>query len=364
MCVVDTNGGDDDELRRRAVTMNAADQGFARRVRALARTRTSSQGEATEALTNVVELLRDMADADLAGFIWLPEVCGSARAGPAVVTEDEERVCEVFTSALQGPDHRAVIDFARLPEAAFSSFLPLGESFRARLQDSAYYRHTFAPLGWIDNLRLVVVDDGHVLAWLGAVRRIGQRPFAKSDSAAVAPLVDPSIRIIRDAARVIRERHPADEGEIVCRSSGDVVGASEGGHRWLALDDVADAIRASVIATHRGLPAPAPPALVDVRLTRLRGELITDEMVLVHVGRAKLRPPSRDARLSDAERRVALLAARGETISTIAKALRRSPETVRNQLKASYRKLGVRSRVELSRIVEVDSEPFGSRSQV
>jgi DNA-binding NarL/FixJ family response regulator len=52
--------------------------------------------------------------------------------------------------------------------------------------------------------------------------------------------------------------------------------------------------------------------------------------------------------LTETERAVALMAVSGKSTRDIAKERRRSPRTIAHQLDAIYRKLGVKSRVELA----------------
>lgn len=61
--------------------------------------------------------------------------------------------------------------------------------------------------------------------------------------------------------------------------------------------------------------------------------------------------------LTQAEREVALAAANGKTTDEIAKQRRRSPRTIAHQLDAIYRKLGVKSRIELARALMRAGEP-------
>jgi signal transduction histidine kinase len=70
-------------------------------------------------------------------------------------------------------------------------------------------------------------------------------------------------------------------------------------------------------------------------------------------GTALGRPPARDwLSLTDTEREVAHLAAHGLSSRVVADRMRLSPPVVRSHLRRVFRKLGVRSRIELVRVIE------------
>lgn len=141
---------------------------LARRARAL---RTLPQKISSAALDDVVALVRDAAEGDVGGFVWLGGSADESRVGSSKVTDgDDARVARIFSTRLQGEEHRQVIDFTRLPPEAYRTFQPLGDHLRARLVGTRYYQETFMRLGWIDNLRLIVEDEGGILAWIGAAR--------------------------------------------------------------------------------------------------------------------------------------------------------------------------------------------------
>jgi len=93
--------------------------------------------------------------------------------------------------------------------------------------------------------------------------------------------------------------------------------------------------------TEKRPPLPPPPSLAA-------REMLVDGEELV-VFEFPLPAPRAVSGLTEVERDVALAAASGLSNSEIAKLRRRSPRTIAHQLDAIYRKLGVRSRIELAR---------------
>jgi DNA-binding CsgD family transcriptional regulator len=331
----------------RSAAQNDQDRRLTRRARDL---RTLPQKISSASLDDVVSLVRDAAEGDIGGFAWLGGNSVDSCAGPALVTDDDDAsIARTFTTRLQSEEHRQVIDFTRLPPEAYRSFLPLGDNLRARLLGTRYYQETFMRLGWIDNLRLIVEDEGCVLAWIGAARTKGSARFSAIDARRMVPVTSSIIDSIVVLSRLLRGQQPELPGDIICDPTGDVIATSQTGRLWIEAAGVRACLREMVRTFDRGDEAPSPPPLVDVTLTRLDAGEGVAVSYLAHLSRRVPRGIARDAALSAAERRVAERAAAGETISGIARAIERSPETVRHQLKSAYRKLAVKSRVELAR---------------
>jgi DNA-binding NarL/FixJ family response regulator len=98
----------------------------------------------------------------------------------------------------------------------------------------------------------------------------------------------------------------------------------------------------------------APPVLVPPRGSRasrfvVRGE----EFLVLSYGLGRMRLPSS---LTDAEREVAGAFVRGSSMNDIARERGTSKNTVANQLRAIYAKLGATSRLDLARVLVVDRE--------
>ena len=81
----------------------------------------------------------------------------------------------------------------------------------------------------------------------------------------------------------------------------------------------------------------------------LRGE----EFLVLSYGLGRVRLPDS---LTDAEREVAEAFVRGGSMSEIARERGTSKNTVANQLRAIYAKLGATSRLDLARVLVIDAE--------
>lgn len=338
-------------MTSKAAASQELERSLTRRARAL---RTLHGESASTVLSRVVELVRDAGEGDLGAFMWLAGDATQPASGPAVVADDPgHRVTRAFMSRLQGDEHRQVVDFARLPKHAYRKFESLKDELRRRLEVTDYYQQTFVALRWLDNLRLIVEDDGQVLAWVGAVRTAGSAAFSRQDVRRMAPITASVVDAVVVLSRTLRAEHPDLPGDLICDAQGRVIAASAAGRRWLDETAVARHLRARVRQLDRGRSPPPAPPFVDAKVTRLDAGKGAPVSYLVHLSRRTLRTRARDAELSAAERRVAERAAGGATINAIAHALERSPETVRHQLKAAYKKLDVTSRVELARALDL-----------
>jgi DNA-binding NarL/FixJ family response regulator len=110
--------------------------------------------------------------------------------------------------------------------------------------------------------------------------------------------------------------------------------------------------------TEKRPPIPPPPNLEAREMVVDGEELLVFEFPLPVLRHASV--------LTEVERDVALAAASGLSNIEIAEKRGRSPRTIAHQLDAIYRKLGVRSRIELARVLSRGDEPEpdeGSKAQ-
>lgn len=127
-------------------------------------------------------------------------------------------------------------------------------------------------------------------------------------------------------------------------------GESAGAARWLERVRGAEELGAALLRFSR---SDLDTEMIDlefgeIRITRLgtrRARFVVELPVTTRT--------TRNAILSRAQAMVARRAAEGITIREIARALRRSPDTVRSHLREAYRRLHVANRVELARALAV-----------
>lgn len=213
---------------------------------------------------------------------------------------------------------------------------------------SRFYERAFGPAKVKDQLRLLVYDGAEFVGWIGGFRYTGSPAFRRSDARRLAPLVEPIANCLVTAHRLDRADRIEEACDLLVDADGRVDFTSESGKRWLSRSGATEILRGWVRSIDRG-DAPRQRMGWQIRWNRLYGD--GRVRYLVH-----LRAPSPVLvrpldRLSPARREVAQLAAAGATLSEIAKMTERSRETVKSQLKAVYRELGVASRAELGRVL-------------
>lgn len=216
------------------------------------------------------------------------------------------------------------------------------------LRKTPVYREIFRPSRVADQIRLLVFQGDRFVGWIGAVRASGARPFARRDRRRMSSLVPP-IRALLIAAL---ERGPASAGcaQILVRPDGTVEHWTPAARSWLDRPGFGDALARAVRAVDRGEPLGALPC-ADAAITRLLGSGTSRYLVhLTPFAPLTSNPVTRE--LSAVQLRVAEFAASGATIHEIARALGRSPNTVRTHLHAAYERLDVANRVELARALE------------
>ncbi len=145
----------------------------------------------------------------------------------------------------------------------------------------------------------------------------------------------------------------------------------EGGERPLARADALEDLATVIAPTHKGAAVAALDEALDIVQTRgaeRDAARLRRRLRELGIRRPRPRPDARQggmASLTRAERDVALLVAAGGTNRSVAERLFLSPHTVNTQLRNAFLKLGVRSRVELARLVaDAEGSPAGHGAPV
>ncbi len=197
-----------------------------------------------------------------------------------------------------------------------------------------------------------IVHDGRLLGAMMCARRLGEAPFGRSELAALRTVEDRLRDLYITAWRRTQAtcNGPEVSSFLVFDADGRHVGTSIDAAPWLDSVDMVSRLGALAVSLCKagGVRAEHFVRRAKVRLERLDGA-VPRVLALVEEGDHH-RPGARE-KLTDAQRRVADLAVAGATAKEIAHALDRSPETVRDHLKAIYIRLGIGSRVELSQVL-------------
>jgi DNA-binding CsgD family transcriptional regulator len=250
----------------------------------------------------------------------------------------------------------------------------LGIATAGRPECSARYRDLLKPLGFGDELRATLVDDG--LAWgaLALYRRENRPPFDEREVNAIARATAELTPTLRRAVLIgsIATDETSDGPGLLLLGEADAVETmSEPARRWLeeltsgsaqdvggsGLPNVVYAVAARARLLGSGSVAGAQ-ALARARVQTpagrwlvLHGSLLDDGRTAVIVEPA--RPPemapliTQAYGLSPRERDITQLIVQGLSTTEIARTLFLSPYTVQDHLKAIFDKVGVRSRREL-----------------
>ena len=227
---------------------------------------------------------------------------------------------------------------------------------------SARHREVMRPLGLAHEARFTADDAAGTWAAVELHREAGASDFGADEVALLArlaPVVADGVRsqALERAARV--GGRVTSPGLILISPDGEVRAGTTAGAAWLELlrprdeQDVHSALL-TLSATHR-----RPQQTTRVRTRTVDGQWVTlhappgldggDAVVIVEpaspaeVAEVLTRAHGLTAR----EREVALGVARGESTAALAARLVVSPHTVRDHLKAAFRKTGTTSRTEL-----------------
>jgi DNA-binding CsgD family transcriptional regulator len=255
----------------------------------------------------------------------------------------------------------------------------LGETTRGRPERSARYRDVLAPSGIPFEMRAAFVSRGRAWGALHVARRDDKRDFTPADAAALARIGGTIADGIRTSLRfdAARRAHGASApGLVILRAADDVDLITPPARELLAalrspaLADREDAPPAALVALaaharraahdgrahsdivavpsalgwitlHASLPDGRADGRVAIVLERVASSRVTALRLETHG-------------VTEREREVAVLLARGLSNPEIAETLVLSPYTVQDHIKSLFEKTGVRSRQELVARVFLD----------
>jgi DNA-binding CsgD family transcriptional regulator len=247
----------------------------------------------------------------------------------------------------------------------------LSQATGGELDRSERHREVRGPNGFGDELRAALADDQTTWGALTLLRGADSEPFLPADAALVEDVTRHLAEGLRRALLLARETPgPADgedgAGVIVLAPDGSAVFADDVAAAWIdelggngsvppVVSAVASGARTAVAElTHDRRLARARVRTESGRWLVVRASVLGDEpgaQVAVMIEPARphdLAPLVADAyRLTERERDVTQLVARGLPTDAIAARLHLSPWTVQDHLKAIFEKVGVTTRGEL-----------------
>jgi len=239
------------------------------------------------------------------------------------------------------------------------------------LDRSERHREIMGPNGFGDELRAVLVDDEVTWGALSLIRGSDSEPFSPADAAVVDALTRQLAEGLRRAVLLDPDATRPTDGEdaagvVVLAADGSTVFADEVAAAWMdelggngSGPSVVGAVATQARTVAAGLTCDGRIARARVRAESgrwlvVRGSVLGDEpgaQVAVMIEPAspdELAPLVADAhRLTEREREVTRLVARGLSTDAIAARLHLSPWTVQDHLKAIFEKVGVATRGEL-----------------
>jgi DNA-binding CsgD family transcriptional regulator len=247
----------------------------------------------------------------------------------------------------------------------------LSQATGGELDRSERHREIMGPNGIGDELCAALVDDDSTWGALALLRGADRAPFSPADAALVAAVTRQLAEGLRRALLLDRDepRPPCHEdaaGVVVLGPDGATTFADEIATAWLdelgGNGSVPVAVTAVASRARAVLAGPADDARIARARVRgrsgrwlvVRASVLGDEpgaQVAVMIEPAhphELAPLVGDAyRLTEREREVTRLVARGLPTDAIAARLHLSPWTVQDHLKAIFEKVGVTTRGEL-----------------
>jgi DNA-binding CsgD family transcriptional regulator len=247
----------------------------------------------------------------------------------------------------------------------------LSQATGGDLARSERHREVRGPNGFGDELRAALVDDQATWGALTLLRGADREPFSRADAALVAAVTRHLAEGLRRAVLLDGDAPGPPDGEdaagvAVLAPDGSTAFVDEvaaawidelGGHGPVPPVVTAVASRARTVVagpTHDGKMARARVRAESGRWLVVRSSALADDpeahvAVMIEPARPhELAPLVADAyRLTEREREVTRLVARGLPTDAIAARLHLSPWTVQDHLKAIFDKVGVATRGEL-----------------
>jgi DNA-binding CsgD family transcriptional regulator len=235
----------------------------------------------------------------------------------------------------------------------------LHESTGGHPESARRYEALLRPLGFADDLRVALVDDGVCWASLYAYRREGVfRPDEVALVAALSADLAEGVRLTLLRADAAAATAPGAPGLLLLAPDGSVTAISELAAEWLRAlapdGGVPPVVTAVAAALHSSTPGPrsarvraADGRWLVVHASHVEG---TGGALIVEAARPLEVAPVLCAAygLSERERDVVGFVLRGESNRATARALGISEHTVKEHLKSVFAKVGVLSRGELA----------------
>lgn len=219
--------------------------------------------------------------------------------------------------------------------------------------ESHQYRHHWVPNRIHDQIRLLVYSGPRFIGWVGGFRRKGQPKFDVRDRRRMARLVTGVRGALCAADTLDRQSGLESHAFLVVRPDGTVDCASRAAVQWLDTRGTREAVRRTVRRWERrgdAVPTQTLAAGAQVEVARLDASSPVRYLLTISPWTAPTL--ASDAELSPHQREIAAFVASGASSDEIARTLGRSRETVRSHVRTIYRRLGVQSRLELSRALE------------
>lgn len=214
------------------------------------------------------------------------------------------------------------------------------------LEQSPLHQRCVAPLGVIDQVRMMLYSKGRHIGWIGAMRAGGDEPFGERDLRRLRALTPAISAALVQADALERAASPEEACDLIVDPGGRVELASKSAADFLRGPHRREMIGRWIRCAERRVEPPAAIAGWRVHGSRMSGP--AGSRYLLHVERIAPVRLSPTFELSRTQRRVAEYAAAGARVREIAEALSVAPTTVRTHLRAVYEVLGIGSRAELA----------------